>query len=148
MSQDTVTAVSQSSRDGNLGADWALTVALDCERLFALPLRLGLGAIDEVEIGRGPERLFRRQGALLRLDLDDGLASQVHLRLRRDGVRCALEDAGSKNGTRLNGERVDRGVVADGDIIECGSTFMVIRRALGPIRDLEGPVDGSDAERT
>ena len=148
MSKDTLTAVSQSSRDEDLGVAWALTVALDCDRLFAPPLRLGLGRVDEVEIGRGGERCFRRAGGRLRLDLDDDLASQVHLRLRREVDRWTIEDAGSKNGTRVNGERVERAPVSDGDVIECGGTFLVLRRAPGEIRDLEAPADGSDAERT
>jgi transcriptional regulator with GAF, ATPase, and Fis domain len=41
-----------------------------------------------------------------------------------------LEDAGSTNGSLLNGARVDRARLADGDVIELGETFLLYREAL------------------
>src|SRR5215470_6979454 len=133
----TITSVSEPRGDGRRGSEWALALALDCERPFAPPLRISLARAASVEIGRGDARAFRRDGELLRLDLDDRRTSQLHLRLVRDAGGWVVEDAGSKNGTRVNGERVERSELADGDVIECGGTFLVLRRGIGPIRDLE-----------
>ncbi len=47
--------------------------------------------------------------------------SRVHARLRREGWRMLLEDAGSTNGTYLNGERILEPVqLRDGDQIKVG----------------------------
>src|SRR5262249_28309865 len=37
--------------------------------------------------------------------------------------------------TRVNGRAFERGALHSGDVIECGSTFLVLRRDPGPIRD-------------
>ena len=50
-------------------------------------------------------------------DLD---ASGRHAELHRQGDRWILRDAGSRNGTFLNGERVEERLLSNGDIIECG----------------------------
>jgi DNA-binding NtrC family response regulator len=129
-------------------AEWRLVVALDCERIAAEPLGIGLGELLEIEIGRGDARRARRSGARLRLDLTSHGASQVHARLTPEGDGWALEDAGSKNGTHVNGQRVACAALGDGDVIECGGTFLVIRRALGRPRGLEGVDDRPGALRT
>src|SRR5262249_42356761 len=49
----------------------------------------------------------------------------------RSGDRWSLEDLGSRNGSRVNGERVERKTLGDGDVIECGGTFLVLRRTDG-----------------
>src|SRR5262249_15561207 len=74
--------------------------------------------------------------------------SQVHARLSRAGDAWTIEDAGSKNGTLVNGRAVDRAVLSDGDVIECGGTFFVLRCAAGPIADLDGPRGTMEALRT
>jgi DNA-binding NtrC family response regulator len=61
------------------------------------------------------------------------------LRLARSGEAWTFEDAGSKNGSRVNGQRTARATLADGDVVECGGTFLVARLAEGPVPDLEHP---------
>jgi virulence-associated protein VagC len=48
--------------------------------------------------------------------------------IRREGKRVILEDLGSKNGTRLNGERV-RGTreLRDGDAVRLGDVQLLFR---------------------
>ena len=148
MGVQTDTFVSHVPRGGHRGAEWALSLALDCERLAAPPLRLSLGRTKEVEIGRGSERAYHRDGEKLRLDLPDRWASQVHARLTRDGEGWVAEDAGSKNGMRVNGVPVQRAELADGDVVECGGTFMVLRHTDTPVRDLELTGERTAAPRT
>jgi transcriptional regulator of acetoin/glycerol metabolism len=148
MSRSTVTFGPESPRSANRAPEWALLVALECERLAAAPSRLALAGLTQVEIGRGDARAVSRSGARARLDLPDRWGSQLHARLVGDGDSWAIEDAGSKNGTQVNGARIDRAVLSDGDVIECGGTFLVLRRAAGPIRDLAAPVGPIEFLRT
>jgi len=109
--------------------DWALIVAMDCQALGAVPEALALGSVNELSVGRGPERKFGRTGSRARLDLPDRWISSNHAKLVRTGDRWSIEDEGSRNGSRVNGERIERKILADGDVIECGGTYLVLRRA-------------------
>jgi transcriptional regulator with PAS, ATPase and Fis domain len=109
---------------------------------------VSLARVVEVEIGRGAERSVRREDRRVRIDLPDRWASERHARLVCDGSGWAVEDAGSKNGTRLNGRRIERAALADGDVVECGGTFLVLRRAAGPIGDLAAPAGRAEMLRT
>jgi sigma-54 dependent transcriptional regulator, acetoin dehydrogenase operon transcriptional activator AcoR len=144
----TVTAVSDASRGGEGGKQWALAVALECARPAAPPVRRGLADIAAVEIGRGDERALRRAGGELRIDIPDPMASQRHARLVRAGEGWRVRDAGSKNGIRVNGRRVDEAACGDGDVLECGGTFFVVRHADGPIDDLDAPAGCTALLRT
>lgn len=53
--------------------------------------------------------------------LDDPSVSRRHARLTRNGSRWSIEDLGSTNGLRVNGERVGNAELADGDRLELGS---------------------------
>jgi transcriptional regulator with GAF, ATPase, and Fis domain len=73
--------------------------------------------------------------------------SQVHATLIRTKEGWLLSDCGSKNGVVVNGERAERGVLADGDIFELGHTFF--RFGVADFRpgedaewvtELEGPI--------
>jgi SARP family transcriptional regulator, regulator of embCAB operon len=61
--------------------------------------------------------------------LDDAGVSRVHAEIRRTGDSYHLFDAGSANGTIVNGERVGDHTLADGDVIRLGSTELVFRRS-------------------
>jgi FHA domain-containing protein len=62
--------------------------------------------------------------------LDDGNVSRRHAELVQEGATYWLVDLGSTNGTELNGERVERSKLADGDRITLGSTDVVFGRRL------------------
>jgi DNA-binding NtrC family response regulator len=100
---------------------------VDGERLGA-SWRFALTGVDEVEIGRGKDDAVRRSGARLRLDRLDPWMSAVHARLVRDGILWAVEDAGARNGVRVNGHRVGRALVDTRDLIELGRSFFVVHR--------------------
>src|SRR5262249_60922039 len=81
---------------------------------------------SRVASGRGPARQMSAGGAPLRLDLPDRWVSQNHARLARAGDRWSIEDDGSRNGSRVNGERVERKTLNDGDVVECGGSYFVL----------------------
>jgi hypothetical protein len=107
-----------------------LFVALECERPFAGSTRHSLAGMTEVHLGRGADRAATRRGAALSIEVPSRWMSGAHARLRRDGFRWVLEDAGSRNGTRVNGKPVVHWALADQDVIEVGHTLLVFRDPL------------------
>ncbi len=81
-----------------------------------------LGRIDSRTPGASElARVFSR---------DDALMSARHAFLRRRTEFWEVEDAGSKNGIFVNGDRVQEPrVLGDGDILECGSSFFIYRKS-------------------
>jgi DNA-binding NtrC family response regulator len=145
----TDTFVSDQPRGEAGRVDWVLIAALDCERLTQAPSRIGLADAVAVDIGRGPDRAVRAcADRRVRIDVADRWASQLHARLARDGDGWVIEDAGSKNGTRVNGERVGQAALADGDILEIGGTFLVLRRAPAAARTRDGAAGRADGLAT
>jgi len=55
---------------------------------------------------------------------DDGV-SRDHARVERDGEGYRIQDLGSANGTYVEGQKVDRRQLADGDIIQLGPTVLL-----------------------
>jgi pSer/pThr/pTyr-binding forkhead associated (FHA) protein len=55
------------------------------------------------------------------IQIDGDFISRIHVRLLRIGMDTVVEDAGSKNGTWVNGERIKRQVLKHGDLIRVGS---------------------------
>ncbi len=65
------------------------------------------------------------------VQLDDVNASRRHCEVVQDGAaRWSVVDLGSTNGTELNGDRVDRAPLADGDRITVGGTVILFDRSL------------------
>ncbi len=61
--------------------------------------------------------------------IDDELASREHCRVVVDGDRVVLRDLGSRNGVRVNGERVDGEIeLRHGDVVAIGLCHMVLLR--------------------
>ena len=60
--------------------------------------------------------------------LSDTLASRRHVRLLEEGPGTwVAEDLGSRNGTIVNGRRVQRQGVKDGDVLRVGGTELIFR---------------------
>jgi pSer/pThr/pTyr-binding forkhead associated (FHA) protein len=59
------------------------------------------------------------------LQVEDANVSRRHAELRREGPAWWLVDLGSTNGTELNGKRVQRAKLNDGDTITLGATDVV-----------------------
>ncbi len=106
-------------------------VAMECARPLAPAARYSIAEVDEVVIGRGSARAARRHtenaSATLRLDVEDTWMSGVHARLGKSDEGWVARDAGSKNGTFLNGEKIDHALLADGDLLEIGSSILLFR---------------------
>ncbi len=73
------------------------------------------------------------------IQLLDSESSRTHAEVRRatDG-RYELLDLGSSNGTRINGNRVTRHLLASGDRVEIGGTLMIYTGVGQPGRNLSG----------
>jgi DNA-binding NtrC family response regulator len=124
-----------------------LVVALQGDDPLAGASRHALRDATSVAIGRGEQRVVNRSAPAgphtLTLLLPDSRLSRQHARLERKGERWGLQDAGSRNGSFVNGERVGEHVLEPGDVIELGGTFFVYqeRRASPSLnRDLTFPL--------
>ncbi|HEY8086761.1 MAG TPA: sigma 54-interacting transcriptional regulator [Polyangiaceae bacterium] len=117
----------------------ALFVVLECDRPQAGGSRHSLRGVSDVTLGRGDDRTSARDGHRLALTIPGAWMSSTHARLVRSGTGFAVEDLGSRNGTRVNGRPVSRLVLQDGDLIELGHALLVYRAAVhgGP----ETPAD-------
>ena len=62
------------------------------------------------------------------VQVDDANVSRRHAELRREGSSWWLVDLDSTNGTDLNGKRVKRARLSDGDTITLGDTHLVFAR--------------------
>jgi hypothetical protein len=113
-----------------------LFVVLHCATPVSGSSRHDLGELDVAVIGRGAERAAwrEREGDRRRLDLrfPGGTVSSIHAHLERSDAGWTIADNGSKNGTFVNGERVARAALRDGDVLEIGSTLLVYRAQLPP----------------
>ncbi len=139
------TTVSILERRKSGGARHArLYVVLEASRPCAGSARWSLGGTDEVRIGRGEARSGRRasiDGAMqLDIEIPDPRLSASHARIARVGAQWVLEDLGSKNGTRVNGEAVTRAVLRSGDLLEMGGTTWQY------VEDLESDDDPGDVD--
>src|SRR3954470_393379 len=80
--------------------------------------------LHQVTIGRARESDVR---------LDDPSVSRLHARLRMDGGVPAIEDAGSRYGTWVDGHRVSGAeALADGARIRVGDQDLVVERRRSP----------------
>ena len=87
------------------------------------PDRDAVGRVLEVE----SEVSLGRAGGTASVTLDDPRLSRSHLLVQRrvPGDRFALGDLGSKNGTFVNGSRVQTCFLVRGDVVRFGSTVCV-----------------------
>ena len=70
---------------------------------------------DQVRIGRD---------AAMQVVLGDGKVSRHHATISRDGDAWIVVDAESRHGTFVNGERVSRRTLRDGDRLQIGATVL------------------------
>jgi transcriptional regulator with PAS, ATPase and Fis domain len=129
-----------------------LFLVLEGARVAAGGMRVALSGLDALQLGRGEARALARpaKGSAVLL-VPDARMSGAHARLVRQDASFCLEDAGSTNGTRVNGEPVDAAVVGDapvtprplqdGDVLELGQTVFVYRE----LED-DSPVRGRDLD--
>jgi transcriptional regulator with GAF, ATPase, and Fis domain len=112
-------------------------LVLEGARLEAGGARVSLADVDELSIGRGDERRLRKDGRKRALDVPDVRMSGVHARLVAKEGAMVVSDAGSTNGTIVNGHAVPSAVLRDGDVFELGQTVFLYREIVD-----EGPAAG------
>ncbi len=74
---------------------------------------------DSFIVGRGQQAHFR-------LAHDDRYFSRIHFLLEVNPPLCRLMDLGSRNGTKVNGQRVTTADLKDGDVISAGKTLIQV----------------------
>lgn len=77
------------------------------------------------------------------LQLDDPSLSGRHAFLRADGGQVAIEDLGSTNGTRIDGEKVERGMAAVGAVLGLGKLKFAVQEAAVDDESAPGEDGGS-----
>jgi DNA-binding NtrC family response regulator len=117
-----------------------LIVAIECNRLTVPALRVALGDLEEVTVGRDSQRGLARRGSAATLSIPDYEISRKHLAVHRRHGGWELADLGSKNGIVVNGEPTRVTTLTDGDLIEVGSTLLMFREGG------HGPDDTTDRD--
>jgi len=110
--------------------------ALDADRPLRAPIRFLLDGVTTVEVGRGDGVALEDRDRRLVIGLDDARVSGRHARLERAGDGFTVVDLQSRNGTFVEGARIDRVELRDGDLIEVGHTLLLYRAAV--------PVEGRE----
>jgi MoxR-like ATPase len=104
-----------------------LIVICECGRLTAPALRIALGDLHEVTIGRDSQRELKRYSRVATVTVPDHEISRKHLAVRRQATCWDVADLGSKNGILVNGEPTRLTTLTDGDVIEAGGTLLMFR---------------------
>ncbi|MBA2544212.1 MAG: sigma 54-interacting transcriptional regulator [Deltaproteobacteria bacterium] len=124
-----------------------LYVAFEGARPTALSARYSLADVEIVVVGRGTRRdaiASRETGrSILTVTIPDPRMSTRHATLERELGRWILADAGSKNGTFVDGAAIDRIAIKDDTRIEMGHTLFVVRRQM-----ITGELASFDAVQT
>jgi pSer/pThr/pTyr-binding forkhead associated (FHA) protein len=100
------------------------------------PEELGLGReVVALIMDGGRIEVDKRQVVLGRskecdVQVEDANVSRRHAELRQEGTAYWIVDLDSTNGTEVNGRRVRRAKLEDGDRMTLGSTQIVFERSL------------------
>jgi transcriptional regulator of acetoin/glycerol metabolism len=134
---------------GAAGDAPVLFVVLEGDRPIARGARFSLVGIEAVAFGRGPSRLATRSsdGRALDLRVPGRWISSTHAVLRAVGGAWIVEDAGSRNGTFVNGVRVTNHVLREGDVVETGRVYFRVRGAPATEGAIVRDVDAGRSEQ-
>jgi pSer/pThr/pTyr-binding forkhead associated (FHA) protein len=94
---------------------WMLQTAADAAEAFTFRILPG----NVKTIGRAPRADFI---------VDAALVSRIHCRLSAGPGEIEAVDLSSTNGTYVNGERVARGLLRDGDRLRVGAVELLVTR--------------------
>jgi Protein of unknown function (DUF3662)/FHA domain len=103
----------------------------------ATPEDLGLGLVERYVAKLawdGSERLIDKRRVIIGrsrdcdIQLPDSNVSRRHAELRQEGTAYWLVDLDSTNGVEVNGRRLKRAKLEDGDRVKLGATELVFRR--------------------
>ncbi len=124
------------NRDNHVGTSNAYTTDAG---VASSSLR-GIVRVQQLVVVSGPELVANETHTLLaasteigrvsgdgaRIKLADSEVSRTHAKVTRgDDGRCAVVDCGSRNGTVVNGARVDTATLVDGDVVRIGRSTLV-----------------------
>jgi tetratricopeptide (TPR) repeat protein len=90
-------------------------------------------------LGRGPDN---------DLVLPDIACSRRHAQIVREGEAWFVEDMGSGNGTVLNGQKIKRERLQDGDEVEVGNTVLAFHDPRAPGAGEDGELEEDEEVRT
>src|SRR5436853_15941 len=115
----TLAAEDEPESDPQQGRQAALFLAFDRDGFAAGPARYLLGDVLSVRVGRGPSRgadIEETAGTReLQIRVSDPRISSTHFCICRRGGGWELVDAGARNGTFVNSQKVETTLLADGD---------------------------------
>ncbi len=95
--------------------------------------RYRLDDIDEIRLGRGVD---------CQIMLSDPLSSRIHAYVRKIGDQWQVIDNNSRNGTVLDGVKIDSALLQHGSVIRIGA----VELGFEVIRDEVAPVAGDDLQ--
>ena len=87
-----------------------------------------LDEVSTLRIGRAESGSGHALQGRDSLHIDDSLVSSHHAELLAKKDKVLIVDHGSRNGTFVNGARIQERVLADGDLIEIGRSLLCYRR--------------------
>jgi sigma-54 dependent transcriptional regulator, acetoin dehydrogenase operon transcriptional activator AcoR len=125
---ETLDEVSHAT-SGSRGLSPLLFLVLEADRPAMRGVRWSLVGVSTVALGRGDTREGIRSADGISLDVrvpGKWLSSQ-HAVVRAVGPDWIVEDAGSRNGTFVNGQRITSHVLREGDVLEAGRVFFLVR---------------------
>jgi pSer/pThr/pTyr-binding forkhead associated (FHA) protein len=93
------------------------------------------GFYEGLEVPIDRDRFVIGRGVEADLAVAEPTISRMHAAFEREGDGFILQDLGSTNGTRVNGQRETRALLRDGDEIELGRLQL---RLLAPTNDARG----------
>jgi len=131
------TAMNDSNTDDGVPR---LIVMCEYGRLTVPALRILLGDLQEITVGRDSQRVHTRRGRAATLTIPDHEISRKHLAVRLRPTGWEVADLDSKNGILVNGEPAGTTTLIDGDLIEAGNTLLMFREDGG------GPDGDSDRD--
>ncbi len=110
-----------------------LFLVMHCDAPTLGGARFCLTQVDEVRLTRGPSCDSSRErtddGRVLTVRFPGSLVSRNHARIVRARDRFVVVDEASRNGTFVNGKRVQRATLVDRDVIECGHKILLFRES-------------------
>ena len=130
-----------ASRDAERGP--GLFVVACGNQPLAAPMRVALAGKEQVVLRRGERLDGAARGATVEVALPDGKVSARHARLERALGRWCVRDDGSKNGTFVNGGRVEQAVLDDGDSVELGDCLLRFRAEVAGGEPIHRPDPGA-----
>jgi hypothetical protein len=102
------------------------------ESLVRLTVTAGARAGETLDLNAGRVKLGKApkpETDVRLITLDDGYMSRDHAALTVGPAGAVLVDLGSTNGTFVNGARVERALLSEGDEIRLGQTTLLVTRS-------------------